>query len=374
MVVTLVARTGSRKTGIGRYTYSLYDTFHATERPVNLVPPIAPPLPGFIYDVAKKQGIDARRFFETYPIHIKMARSNICHLTSQNAATLLKVRRMPPTVLTILDLYWLIERRKGSRTAGMIETWFDNLSVAGMSKAREIITCSEYTRQTVIEQLDYPEERITTIPLAIDCSHFCPREEPEDFRPRYNLPPDAKIVLFVGSEDPRKNLQTLMRAFSLIIKYVPEALLVKGGTTHFQEEAKRLKRLAKELGIESRVRFVEDLPDEDLPYLYNTADVVVMPSYFEGFGLPAAEAMACGTPVIAADATSLPEVVGDTGVLFDPHSPDELADALQLLLEDDERRHIMAEQAIARAKQTFSLKRQADETWRIYRRVFEEAS
>jgi glycosyltransferase involved in cell wall biosynthesis len=365
--VVMVARTDSRTTGLARYVYSLADRFMTSGQSARLAPPLPPPLAAQLYPLLSKRGIDVRTFFKNYPVRVNLAGADVCHLTSQNLATLLCLRPMPPTVVTVHDLHYLIERINHRATGG-IEPWVDRLAVAGLKKAHAIIAISAYTKQTISDLLHYPAERIHMIHCAVDTTVFRPLHVPTDFRARYGLPSDAPLILYLGSEDPRKNLATLLEAFRRGSAQCPEAVLVKAGAIHFPQEAARLRQYAKDLGIASRVVFIENLPDQDLPLLYNTADIFVIPSLLEGFGFPALEAMACGKPVIASRATSLPEVVGEAGVLFDPYRSEELAMALIRLLEHPYERRRLGEAAVARAR-TFSLACQATQTWDVYCRV-----
>ncbi len=370
MVVTLVARTDSRITGLAKYTYSLYETLVQLGHPINLSPPLLPPLPPALYRLLRIRGIDLSTFLKNYPLHANLHGADVCHLSSQNLATLLRVRRLPPTVVTVHDLYHLMQQQPG---AGGIAARADRLASAGIKKARALIAISEFTKQTIVDILGYPAGRINVIYRSVDTNVFKPQPVPADFRARYGLPAAAPLILFLGSEDPRKNLVTLIRAFSLIVPRVPDAMLVKAGAVHFSQEAARLRQMVQDLGLTARMAFVEGLPDADLPVLYNAADIVVMPSLFEGFGLPALEAMACGRPVVAANATSLPEVVGTAGILFDPQRPDELAIALVQLLEDADYRQRLGAAAVERAR-LFSPEAQAKRTWDVYSRVYAEAS
>jgi glycosyltransferase involved in cell wall biosynthesis len=113
-------------------------------------------------------------------------------------------------------------------------------------------------------------------------------------------------------------LETLVRAFALAKRDIPELVLLKVGPAHFPHERKRLQALIASLGVEDSVRFFDHVPDKDLPLFYNVTDLFVMPSLYEGFGLPVLEAMACGTPVIASHTTSLPEIVSHEDALFNP--------------------------------------------------------
>ena len=161
----------------------------------------------------------------------------------------------------------------------------------------------------------------------------------------------------------------MLEAFALLLPRFPNAILIKAGAVHFREQATKLRHQAQALGLAANVIFLEHLPDEDIPILYNLADLLVLPSLLEGFGLPALEAMACGTPVIAANASSLPEIVGEAGILFDPHKPAALATVLEQLLGDPEKQRLLSLAGLARA-QTFTLAHQANQTWAAYTEAF----
>ena len=368
--VALISRVDSHTTGLARYVYSLYNELLSAGYPVQLIPPKVPRVSEKIYNLLARRGLDARTFFMNYPVRINLDGSEICHISSQNLATLLRVRSMPPSIVTVHDLYPLVQRMQQQKLDG-IDQWADRVAVSGLRRAREIIAISQYTKQSVVDLLHFPSERVSVIHGAVDVNIFRPLTLPANFKAKYGLPENASIILYVGSEDPRKNLRTLITAFSQIASQRPEAILVKAGSGHFPDEGAKLRQRVNDLGIASRVVFLGNLPDEDLSWLYNSADIVVMPSLFEGFGFPALEAMACGRPVIAANATSLPEVVGDAGVLFDPMDVDALADAMVQLLANPGYRYQLGERSVVQAR-TFSLARQAEKTLEVYRKVMHQ--
>jgi glycosyltransferase involved in cell wall biosynthesis len=370
--VALVARTDSRTTGLARYVYSLADHFMLAGLPARLSPPLPPPLPPPLFAALSRSGVDLRTFFANYPLRADLRGARVVHLTSQNQATLLAIRPTPPAVVTVHDLWWLVARQTGRRLGGA-ELAGERLALTGLRRARALIAISAYTKDTIVDLLGIPAERVTVVHRAVDLERFAPRPAPVGLRACYGLPEGVPLLLYVGSEDPRKNLGVLVEAFGMIATLRPDAVLVKAGAVHFPAEAARLRRRVEALGLGGRFHLLEHLPDEDLPALYNAAAICVAPSLFEGFGLTALEAMACGRPVIAGSASSLPEVIGDAGMLFDPHSPTELARIMLELLEAPERCRELGLRARARAL-TFSLERQAAETWAIYRHVAASAA
>jgi glycosyltransferase involved in cell wall biosynthesis len=172
----------------------------------------------------------------------------------------------------------------------------------------------------------------------------------------------------VGSEDPRKNLPALIKAFALVKQQMPGIKLLKVGAAQFSQEREKLQTLIAKLQLQHNVSLLNYVPDEDLPLFYNVADVFVMPSLYEGFGLPAAEAMACGTPLIYACIGPLPEVIGDGGMRVRPCDTYALAEAILALLKNEDEQ-LRLRQAGRQQAARFTLQRVASETREIYARM-----
>ncbi|HEY0604257.1 MAG TPA: glycosyltransferase family 1 protein, partial [Herpetosiphonaceae bacterium] len=208
--------------------------------------------------------------------------------------------------------------------------------------AAQVITSSAATRRDLIVEYRVEAERISVIPLAVDRS-FEPQPAAaiRALRERYALPP--RYLLYFGSNKPHKNQATLVRAFATVQTDVP--LVIAGA---WDQRFAEPKRIAEQLGLSDRVRFIHDMPAADVPALLSGALVFVFPSRYEGFGLPPLEAMASGTPVIASDSSSLPEVVGDAGLLVAPEVAP-LAEALQRLVDDPALREDLSARGLRRA-------------------------
>jgi glycosyltransferase involved in cell wall biosynthesis len=204
----------------------------------------------------------------------------------------------------------------------------DAIAMRGLKRADRLIADSHYTKSTLVDALGIREERIDVVHLGVDSQRFRPATVPAAFRARHNLPNDRPYILFVGSEDPRKNLRLLFKAFARVRLDVPDAMLLKVGAPAFDEQRAANLRLCADLGIADAVRFFDDVPEDDLPNFYRLASVLAFPSLYEGFGFPVLEALASGTPVVAADASSIPELVGDAATLIDGTSVDAFASAL----------------------------------------------
>jgi glycosyltransferase involved in cell wall biosynthesis len=231
-----------------------------------------------------------------------------------------------------------------------------------------LIAVSRFTKRCVVDALGYPPERIQVVYEAANRELFKPLSVPAVFRRKYALHEGERYVLYVGSEDPRKNVKTLIRAFAIVHEQMPTAKLIKAGPPQFVAQRESLLSLVTALGLEGRVCFLDHVPDGDLPLLYNTADVFVLPSLYEGFSLPALEAMSCGTPIVASNRASLLEVVGEGGVLVDPEDVRTMAQHIVELISDPKRRAAASQAALEQAGR-FSLQRQTDETVAVYTEV-----
>jgi glycosyltransferase involved in cell wall biosynthesis len=239
-------------------------------------------------------------------------------------------------------------------------------------KADALIADSESTRQDAIRLLGISPERIYTIPLGVSPA-FHPVHEVERLeavRQRYSLP--EHFILYVGLVEPRKNLPMLLRAFQrlqedLRIQGVPNPvpLVIVG---RFGWATEQVFELVDALAIKEKVHFSGYIPAEDLPIVYNLADVFVYPSLYEGFGLPPLEAMACGTPVITTAVSSMPEHVGEAGLLIPPQDEGALFQALVAVIRDSDLRRQLSKKGPERAAH-YSWNRTAQETLNVYRRV-----
>jgi glycosyltransferase involved in cell wall biosynthesis len=232
--------------------------------------------------------------------------------------------------------------------------------------AHAIIAISEHTKRDLVKTLAIPEERIHVVYGAADARYrpIHDRDEIGRVTRKYGVP-KSSYILYVGTLEPRKNLVRLVEAYAMTLERHGDKtpLLVLAGAKGWLYE--EIFRTVERLGLQRRVVFTGFVDDEDLPALFNGALFFVYPSLYEGFGIPVLEAMACGVPVITSNTSSLPEVVGEAGVLVDPTDASALAVALMALLSDPERRARLHAVSLARAAM-FSWERAARQTLAVY--------
>jgi glycosyltransferase involved in cell wall biosynthesis len=347
MRVQLIAKPSNSATGIGRYTDDL--TLGLRESGLDVTRTDPDPPPRWMVGAFKRVGYDLDAFLKSYPFSAPRIDAGVVHITGQTMATLLWTQRFnAPVVMTVHDIIPYLVRHDPELR--MLKHQADaalyRLALAGLRKADAIITDSHCVKRTLIDHLHLPAERIFPIHLPINRAHFRPFDVPDAFRARYGLDAGRRYLMFIGSEDPRKNFIGLLRAFAQVQRQIPEVVLLKVGRAHVDAQRDKARRLIAELGIGDAVRFLEDIPDADLPLLYNAVDALVMPSLYEGFGYPPLEAMACGTPALASNTTSLGEIVGDAALTVDPTDVDAIAAALIRLLTDEGLRAALRERGL----------------------------
>ena len=213
-----------------------------------------------------------------------------------------------------------------------------------IARAQRVITGSTHTRDELVELLGARPERVAVTPYGVS-ERFRPGSPDRDrLAERFGI--DGRFVLAVGTLEPRKNLVTALRAFERVAEAVPDCLVVVAGGQGWRNE-----QFETELGRGAgRARLTGFVSDEDLVALYQAADCFVYPSLYEGFGLPALEAMACGTPVVTSDTTSLPEVVGDAGICVPPLDVEAVAGAVTRVLTEPELADDLARRGLERAR------------------------
>ncbi|MBP8974527.1 MAG: glycosyltransferase family 4 protein [Anaerolineae bacterium] len=269
-------------------------------------------------------------------------------------------------VVTIHDLHYL--HYPQFMTADSRRYYAGQIAWA-VRRADHLLASSQATRADLMALLSVPADKITVHMLGVDAMFQpAPAEAIQACRARWGLP--AQYVLFVGTFEPRKNIPALLRAYDLLRRDLPDAppLVLAGRRGWLYED---IQRTAEALALEDYLIWVENPPRDDLPALYSGAVALALPSHYEGFGLTALEAMACGTPPVVSERSSLPEVAGDAGLLVNPDDAGSIADALRRLLTDSALHNTLRAAGLARAA-TFTWRRTAEIVREVYARVMAE--
>ncbi len=270
-----------------------------------------------------------------------------------------------PAVITVHDLSFL---RFPDRFRPANRLYLSTLTRLSCRRARRVIAVSQATADEVVRLLGVETERIDVVPHGVQREHFRPiaADRVAAFRREKGLP--ERFFLFLGTLEPRKNLVTLVEAFARTeaMRQGIRLVIAGGKGWYYQEIFSRVE----ELDLVDAVRFTGFVPDAELPLWYNAATVFVYPSLYEGFGMPLLEAMACGTPVIASDASCLPEVVGDAGLLVPPQDVEGLARDLDHLLANADLQADLSQRGSARAA-SYTWEAAAIATVASYRRALE---
>jgi glycosyltransferase involved in cell wall biosynthesis len=263
------------------------------------------------------------------------------------------------SVFTLHDLVFCFY----PETHKLLNRWFLTLMMPRFLKAADaVIAVSEHTKKDAIHMYGVHENKIKVIHEGVNAGF---RRRPADavaaVRHRYSLP--DRFILSVGTIEPRKNFTSLVEAYHALKNLGTDCRLVIVGKRGWLYEG--FFRRLRELGLEDEVIFPGFVPDDDLPPLYSAADLFVFPSLYEGFGLPVLEAMACGTPVVTSNASSLPEVVGDAALLVDPNDVQALIRAMSAVLDDKDLRGELRAKGPRQAAK-FSWENAAHETLAVY--------
>jgi glycosyltransferase involved in cell wall biosynthesis len=237
-----------------------------------------------------------------------------------------------------------------------------------IKNADKILAISKKTKEDILEFYNISADKVVVTPLGYNQTIFKPindKKAIKDVLSKYNIPPAQPYIIYIGTLQPRKNLKRLIEAFALVD--LDLKLLIVGKTTEagrggwmFEE----ILKLPKKIGIEKKVLFTGFVPTEELPFLLAGSRAFILPSLYEGFGIPVLEAMACKTPVIVSNISSLPEVAGPAGIFIDPNSNESIKKAIELIAKDDNLREKKVQLGLEQL-QKFSWENCAKETLKV---------
>lgn len=269
-------------------------------------------------------------------------------------------------VVTIHDVIPYIYPKTSSRLDRLIYRLWLPLAVRHLDA---VITDSECSRRDILTHLPVHPDKVTVVPIAAS-PRYRPLDRTQTAPVLARLGLTVPYILYVGSVEPRKNVSRLLEAFARLRADAPGYRLVIVGAGRWKTTP--IFKTVARLGLEPYVSFTGYVAEEDLPALYAGAALFVFPSLYEGFGLPVLEAMACGTPVVTSNVSSLPEVAGDAALPVNPFDVETIADAMRRVLADPALAAHLRERGLARARQ-FSWERTARETLAVYERVLATA-
>lgn len=267
-----------------------------------------------------------------------------------------------PVVATAHDIFGVIHPEQFASKSARF--YWTRVLPNSLKHADRLIAISEYTKRGVVEHCGISEDRIDVIPLSAD-HHFRRLDDGVQIASvlkRFGIA--ASFILTVGTQEPRKNYVRLIEAFASARRGATQLVIV-GKMAHATRD---IQQVITKYHLHNVVHCVDYIRTTDLVALYNACLFFVMPSLYEGFGLPALEAMCCGAPVLVSQTTSLPEVVGDAGMLFDPYDVSAMRDRMNTLFDDDERRRIMQRKSLMRSTQ-FSWETTAAKTIRVFEKL-----
>lgn len=292
-----------------------------------------------------------------YPVEGFTGKVNLYHATD---FVLPPVQKHTRTLLTVHDLSFV---RVPESASPSLKAYLDKVVPRSAQRADHILADSTATKTDLIELYNIPADKITVLLSGVD-SRF-QRQSDEDVaqaRTKYGLD-TAPYIFSIGTVQPRKNYVRLIHALKqLHADGYPVHLVIAGGKGWLDDP---IYASIAESDLQDFVHFIGFAADEDLPALYSGAECFAFPSLYEGFGLPVLEAMACGTSVLTANVSSLPEVAGDAALLIDPYDTDAIAHGLKTLLSDSEKRHAYVQQGLARAP-LFTWRKSAQQLLKIY--------
>lgn len=359
--------------GIGRYVRELIHALAACDTQTSYRLFVAgasradlPPVPGhnFSWRPTRITPLWFARLWHRFqlplPVETFTGRVRLYHATDFTLPPALPGTR---TLLTVHDLSFV---RAPETATPVLKAYLDRVVPRSVRRASHVLADSQATKDDLVELYGTPPEKITVLLSGVN-GQFRPVRDPE-VRQRYKLP-NNPYVLSIGTVQPRKNYARLIEALAALGPAFNDVHIVIAGGRGWLDSP--IYRAVDDFDMAGRVHFTGFARDEDLPALYSEARCLAYPSLYEGFGFPVLEAMACATPAVASNISSMPEVAGDAALLVDPYDVDALADALRRLLVDETLRADLVARGLEQAAR-FTWAHSAEQLREVYRRVLAE--
>lgn len=286
-----------------------------------------------------------------YPLTLEKQKVDIFHIIDHSDGHLVYRLKTTtkPIIVTCHDLINLIHPENLYEQARLpavsMAVW--KYALRGLHKADHLVAVSSNTAKDIVQNLNIAQEQITVVPNAVEpLFHLLPQQEVASFRQQNAISPETICLLHVGSNHPRKNVFTILRVLEALKKRGLPIQLWKTGADLTAEQ----KTFIQTHGLENFVTYLGKPDKSTLVQIYNAADILLSPSLYEGFGMTVLEAMACGTPVITSNVTSLPEVTGNAAVLVDPTDVQGMVETICRLQHDGVYRQELSSKGLARAR------------------------
>lgn len=266
-------------------------------------------------------------------------------------------------IVTIHDLSVL---HNGQWAKKISLDFFENNIKNVLNKADKILTDAEFTKKDIIDKFNIAEEKIRPVYLGAS-NNFYSEIDKDYIKKKFNL---ENYILYVGELQPRKNISGILEAYKKIDNKLRQKYkLVLAGKARDGNFASKINDFIKELNLDSFVKQIDSLTEDDLVKLYSNAEFLLYPSFFEGFGLPVLESMSCGVPVIASNTSSLPEVVGQAGILVNPEDINQIKSAMEKLLLDKGLYQKLKKECLIQASK-FNWRKTARQTLAVYGELY----
>ncbi|WP_333887687.1 glycosyltransferase family 4 protein [Clostridium sp.] len=306
------------------------------------------------------------RFFEQYyfPVNLRKENIDIYHIPQNGIGISENIGCKK--IVTIHDLIpYILPETVGK---GYLFKFLKEMPKI-INSSDGIITVSNCSKRDILKFFPIKEDKIFVTPLAADKKYRPLDKDKCKYKIHANYNIENPFILYIGGFSPRKNVSSLITAFSKIHKKLDKNydLIIVGSN---KDDSDILKNLSIDLNIDKNIKFTGFVEEKMMPIFYNACDIFIYPSLYEGFGLPPLEAMSCGTPVIASNISSIPEVVGDGGILINPCDMENFMYSIEALINDINIREDLSLKALKQAN-NFSWEKTAEKTIEIYKKVLE---